>query len=116
MLRSLLEMWDFEVAEACGGQDSVHMAADRRPDLILMDTELPFEETLNDMALMKSSTEIAPVPVIVLSGFSKPEYRDAAISQGAADFLVKPVDFDTLEQYLGMLTRDNSGCDGGGVV
>ena len=116
MLRSLLEMWNFDVAEARTAEDSVELAKSRTPDLVLLDTSLHFEQTLDTMAAMKSSPSISDVPVIMISGFSRPDYRDAALACGAADFLVKPVDFDSLEQYLTLLTRKSIRRDGRGML
>ena len=100
MLRSLLEMWDFDVAESCDGPDSIAVAAGHPPDLILMDVTLPFDESLKTMSFIKSNLPKKDVPLVVVSGFSRRDMVDAAISHGATEFLVKPLDYEVLPEYL----------------
>jgi two-component system cell cycle response regulator DivK len=100
MLRSLLEMWDFDVAESCDGPGSVAAAAAHLPDLILMDVTLPYDESLKTMSFIKRNLPKKNVPLVVVSGFSRADMVDAAISHGATEFLVKPLDYDGLAGYL----------------
>ncbi len=107
MLRSLLELWDFEVAETEGGPDLVEVAAGQRPDLILMDVTLPFDESLKTMSFIKANLSEKNVPLVVVSGFSRPDMMDAAISHGATEFLVKPLDYESLPEYLNRVIAGN---------
>ena len=100
MMRCLLESWKFEVVEAHGGPDSVEAAAERHPDLILMDATLPFDESLETMSFIKGNLPDKDVPLVVISGFSRKEMAEAAIAHGANDYLVKPLDFVGLPVYL----------------
>jgi CheY-like chemotaxis protein len=106
MMRCLLESWNFEVIETVGGPDSVEIAAERDPDLILMDVTLPFDESLETMSFIKSHLPDNSVPLVVVSGFSRKDMMEAARSHGANDYLVKPLDFEGLPNYLSsMMTR-----------
>jgi CheY-like chemotaxis protein len=100
MMRSLLEMWNFDVAESSDGPESIAVAAGHPPDLILMDVTLPYDESLNTMSFIKSNLPNKEVPLVVVSGFSRADMVDAAISHGATEFLVKPLDYDGLAGYL----------------
>ena len=100
MMRCLLESWQFEVIEAQGGPDSVEAAAERHPDLILMDATLPFDESLETMSFIKGNLPDKNVPLVVVSGFSLKDMAEAAIAHGANDYLVKPLDFVALPDYL----------------
>jgi YesN/AraC family two-component response regulator len=100
MFRSLLELWDFDVAESSNGPDSIAVAAGSPPDLILMDVTLPYDESLKTISFIKSNLPKKDVPLVVVSGFSRPEMVDAAISHGATEFLVKPLDYEALPGYL----------------
>jgi len=100
MLRSLLELWGFEVAETADGPASVAVAANHSPDLILMDVTLPFDESLKTVSFIRTHVRNGNVPFVVVSGFSAQEMKDAAVSHGATEFLVKPLDFDGLPDYL----------------
>lgn len=100
MMRCLLESWDFEVAETHDGPGSIEVASERRPDLILLDATLPFEESLKTMSFIKSNLPERRVPLVVLSGFSRTDMKEAAMSHGATEYLVKPLDFERLPDYL----------------
>jgi CheY-like chemotaxis protein len=100
MMRCLLESWNFEVIETVGGPDSVEIAAERNPDLILMDVTLPFDESLQTMSFIKSNLPDKNVPLVVVSGFSRKEMIEDARTHGANDYLVKPLDFVALPDYL----------------
>jgi len=105
MMRCLLETWGFEVVETDGGPDSVEIAAERHPDLILMDVTLPFDESLKTMSFIKSNIPDKNVPLVVVSGFSRRDMIDAAISHGANEFLIKPLDFERLPDQLNSMVR-----------
>jgi len=105
MMRCLLEHWDFEVVETDSGPDSVEIAAKRRPDLILMDVTLPFDESLKTMSFIKHNIPDKDVPLVVVSGFSRQDMIEAAISHGANEFLIKPLDFESLPDQLNRMIR-----------
>ncbi len=100
MYKTILEMWHFEVAESENIKGSVFAADGKPPNLILMDLALPFENNLAAMSEVRKSGSFQNVPILLVSGFSQQQFRDDALSHGAAEFLVKPVDFDLLEKSL----------------
>lgn len=105
MLRVVLELWDYQVAEAENSDDSIRLAAYRHPSVILMDTPLPFDDTLNTLSRLHSSDAVGNTPSVVLSGYSEESYRREAWKRGASCFLVKPIDFDILRTYIDTLVR-----------
>jgi CheY-like chemotaxis protein len=106
MMRCLLESWDFEVEEAAGGPESVRVAAERHPDLILMDATLPFDDSLKTMSFISTNIPDKNVPLVVVSGFSRKDMMEEAFSHGANEYLVKPLDFEALPVFLnGMVGR-----------
>ncbi len=75
-----------EVLAASDG-DGAMAALAQRPELILMDVGLPGESGIE---LTRRVKALAPeVVVVVLTGYCLPEYRDAALHNGAAEFLCK---------------------------
>jgi two-component system response regulator (stage 0 sporulation protein A) len=100
MMRCLPESWQFEVIEAQGGPDSVEAAVERHPDLILMDATLPFDESLETMIFIKGNLPDKNVPLVVVSGFARKDMAETAIAHGANYYLVKPLDFVRLPDYL----------------
>lgn len=100
MLRSLLELWEYDVAEASGPEESVRIAESQRPAAVLIDGFLPMSECLAEVESMKGSDCMTGVPLILLSGFNREMAGSSAAKSGATGFMTKPLDFDALERLL----------------
>jgi len=72
----------------------------RVPDVILMDYELPEMTGLEITRRLRQSARLADVPVVMLTGHSTKEVAMGIMSAGAADFIVKPFERDTLLRKL----------------
>ncbi len=108
MLKVVLELWDYQVMEAESSDDSIRLAKNGHPSVILMDTPLPFDDTLNALSKWHSSDSVGHTPSVVLSGYSQASYRQEAWKRGASCVLVKPIDFDILRTYVDTLVRRSS--------
>lgn len=100
MMRTLLEMKGYGVVEAGDGQETVAVAQDARPDLILMDLQLP---RLNGFAVarfIRQHAELRGVPILVVSGHDPAKHRGLALAAGCNGYVQKPVDFDHLEKLI----------------
>lgn len=100
MLRYLLEMWDYRVAEANDGDEAVDFVRQTRPDLILMDVRLPNLDGLGATRRIRSLGEMDGMPIIFLSACAENLYRQQALDAGGNDYLVKPIDFQQLESTI----------------
>lgn len=109
MLRVILELWDYDVIEARNTDESFSISEGRKPALILIDTTLQFNNSLNDVSKLMHSEGLGDTPSLVISGFSQENYRRTAMDRGASGFLVKPVDFDLLRQHIEMLVMQSHG-------
>ena len=100
LYRTLLDLWNYRVETAETLDELAQIARRTRPCVLLMDTILPFGESLAKIEMMLALDIFKNTPIVMLSGYSQPRYRALALSHGASDFLVKPVDFDLLEDCL----------------
>lgn len=108
MLRVILEIWDYDVIEAETPDASIVLGTSRHPSLILLDTTIHFTDVLEDIRLLKQDDGLPDVPSVLISGFSQNIYREAALRNGASGFLVKPIDFDLLHEYIETLADGNN--------
>ena len=93
-LRERLTAAGFAVREAETGLEAVDAFAARTPSLVLLDLALP---ELDGMDVLKSVRRMDPAcPVIVMSAHDSPGSSSRALELGAARFLPKPFDVDTL--------------------
>jgi len=100
MIRTLLEMQQFEVDEASDGDSGYHMAVSRKPDLILMDSTLPLRDGVTVTEQIRRHRIIGKVPIIFLTGRAEPWRRQAALNAGCNDYLIKPIDLDRMVEIM----------------
>ena len=100
MMRMLLAMKGYRVVEARDGQEAVDVAKELRPDLILMDLQLP---RLNGFAVarfVRQTDSIRNVPIVVVSGHDPLKHRGLALAAGCNAYVHKPIDFDRLDELI----------------
>ena len=100
LYRTMVEMWGYEAKELSEMSELLESSATDSPCVLLFDTILPFADNLTTVHRLRQSIGHAEMPIVVVSGFSQPQYRSVVLTLGADEFLVKPVDFDTLEVVL----------------
>ncbi len=108
LFKTILEIWNYEAVEADSVEQSVRLAENGRPALVLMDTELAFSESFSKMRTMRKSEWFKEIPFILISGHAREDIRLMALAAGADEFLVKPVNLEVLEITLkSRLNNDN---------
>ena len=93
--------------EVCGialsGEEAIVLAANIRPDLVLLDFKMP---GLNGIETTKALKAQDPdLPVIIVTAHDDEEYRDAALEAGASDWLSKTDIADELDRILQQYAR-----------
>jgi two-component system KDP operon response regulator KdpE len=92
LLRVTLEGNGYRVFEAAGGQEGLVEAAQRRPDIVVLDLGLP---DMDGLVVLQRLREWSEAPVLVLSVREEEEDKVAALDRGADDYMNKP--FSTAE-------------------
>jgi CheY-like chemotaxis protein len=96
MLMRRLRRQGFDVCFAIDGPSGVAMAADERPDVILMDVALGDMDGWEATKRIKARPSTAHIPIIALTAHALATDRDMSIAVGCADFDTKPVDLSRL--------------------
>ena len=97
MLKMRLELLgDFEVLAAENGEKGCNAALAERPDIILMDLEMPVVDGWEATRRLKSSPQTRDIPIIGLSAHAMAGEREKAMAAGCNEFDHKPVEFDRL--------------------
>jgi AmiR/NasT family two-component response regulator len=98
MVRGLLEDLGHTVAgEAADGQEAVDLTQEVRPDVIIMDIEMP---GMNGLEATRRILDLCPTPVIILTAYETPELVKEALGSGVGAYLVKPSKIRDIEQAL----------------
>ena len=100
LLKTILELWGFQTLLSASVEQSVADIETGAPKLIMLDSVLPFATHLENIRRIRRHKISKRIPIVVISGFSMPHFKNLSIDAGANDFLVKPLDFDVLENYL----------------
>ncbi|HXC97876.1 MAG TPA: response regulator [Verrucomicrobiae bacterium] len=87
LLKISLEAGGYRVFEAVNGADGLAEAAQRRPDIVVLDLGLP---DMDGVTVLKRLREWSNVPVVVLSVRDRENDKIAALDNGADDYLTKP--------------------------
>ena len=95
----------FETAVAESAEDALVFVKSRRPDLILMDVQLPGMDGLTFASTLRSVPEAAGVPVVALTSHAMRGDRERAIAAGCVGYLSKPIDTRTLSDELRALIK-----------
>ena len=100
MLKYVLGISGFEVAEAEDGEAAVELAERLRPGLILMDGSLPRLDGLSATRRVREMAALRDVRIVFLSGHAEPSAQAKAFEAGCDDYLVKPFNLDRLVRVV----------------
>ncbi|MGB7541879.1 MAG: response regulator [Burkholderiales bacterium] len=101
-LHTSLDAEGFDVEEAGSGKDGLVMAANCRPEVVILDLGLP---DLDGVEVIRRLREWCAVPVIVLSARAQEKDKVAALDAGADDYVVKPFGIGELLARLRVALR-----------
>jgi two-component system, cell cycle response regulator DivK len=90
MYAAYLTLSGFRVAEASNGLEAVARATERGPDLIVMDLALPILDGWEAARRLKADPRTARIPILALSGHTRPTLVEEARAAGCARVLLKP--------------------------
>jgi len=90
ILRDLLTSAGFEVIEARNGLDGVAMAETEKPDLILMDIQLPLLDGYEATRRIKANASLGSVPVIAVTSYALSGDEEKAVAAGCDAYVTKP--------------------------
>lgn len=95
LMTYLLEAHGHTVTAALTGEEGIKLATKTRPDLIVMDLQLPGIDGYQALAAVRSAAGLTTVPVVAVTSFAMVGDRDRALEAGFDDYLTKPIDPET---------------------
>ena len=106
LLRTWLEKKGFRVVEAENGNQAVAKAEAERPDLIIMDVEMPEMDGLSATRKIRTLKQLEGVPVLAVSAYGAAQYRQEALAAGCNEYVSTPFEPDDLEKLIRSLISD----------
>src|SRR5262245_40972457 len=90
ILRDVLSTAGYELIEALNGKDGVRLAKSERPDLILMDIQLPEMDGYEATKQIKSFAELKTIPIIAVTSYALSGDEPKARAAGCDGYIAKP--------------------------
>jgi CheY-like chemotaxis protein len=100
LVRFVLEKGGFRVITAGNGREAIELARADRPDLILMDIQMPVMDGYEATAQLKADAQLQAIPVVALTAFAMPHEREQALAAGCAGHIEKPIDTRTFNAQV----------------
>jgi CheY-like chemotaxis protein len=106
MLKMRLErIDDFEVLTSNDSEQGYELALAERPDVILMDLEMPVVDRWEPLRALKNDPQTRHIPIIGISAYALDSEREQAVATGCDEFNAKPIEFEgligTIRRVLG---------------
>lgn len=104
LFHDLIQISGADVVQTRDGTRVLEIAKEERPDLILMDIQLPQISGLELTAKLKADPEVADIPVIAVTAFAMKGDEDKIRQGGCEDYISKPISvpifLDLIKKYL----------------
>ena len=104
LITFILEHHGYEVIQARDGESGIVLAKEMKPDVILLDIQLPEMDGYAVATRLKAESDFADVPVIAVTSYAMVGDREKALEAGCTGYIEKPINPDTViadvEKYL----------------
>ena len=90
IIRDLLGRRGYRVVEAIDGEEAIKLAETEKPDLILMDIQLPKKSGYEATAAIKSNPDLKHIPIIAVTSYALSGDDKKAYEAGCDDYMTKP--------------------------
>ena len=104
LVRTLLEMGKYRVIEAIDAEIAILLAREHRPDLILMDIQLPGIDGLSATRIIKDTAALKGIPIVALTSYAMEGDEEKAAEVGCVGYIAKPIDtrnfLETISRFL----------------
>lgn len=106
LFRDVLSANGYETVEAMDGKTGVELARSHKPDLIIMDVQMPGMDGIEAVGILKKDPGTAEIPTIALTAFAMDGDKDRLLEAGFDGYLSKPINvkgfLHAVENYLNL--------------
>lgn len=100
LLRELLEIRGYMVAEACDGEEAVRRMYETKPDILLLDLNMPVLDGFETVKRIRHDTRFGSLPVLAVTAYAMRGDREKILKSGFDGYLSKPINASELEKEL----------------
>jgi len=104
LVRALLKIGDYRILEAINAETGIRLTREHRPDLVLIDIQLPDMDGLKATRIIKDDPAMKDIPVVAITSYAMQGDEEKAFEAGCAGFITKPIDtrnfLETISQFI----------------
>ncbi|MEW5950700.1 MAG: response regulator [Elusimicrobia bacterium] len=103
----ILKQAGYEIFEAVNGEEGLRQADVFRPDLILLDIQLPGMDGYKVFERLKTNENVKKIPVIAVTSYAMPGDKEKALEMGFDGYMEKPINTDTFLDQIKFYFTEN---------
>ena len=107
LMQTVLEDKGYTILAVSNGKDALKILRQKLPDLIILDIMMPEMNGFSVLESIKNYERTSKIPVIMLTARNNQKDQEKAISLGAADYVIKPIDIDDVVARVNQLVNVN---------
>jgi CheY-like chemotaxis protein len=108
LIRTVLEICGYEIAEAADGIEALQFARELQPDLIILDLHMPGVDGFGVLAELRRDEKFAATPIMALTASAMQGDRERAIAAGFDSYVSKPIPLPALRAEVQRLVSTTS--------
>jgi two-component system, cell cycle response regulator DivK len=105
LVQRILMAEDFDVLEAADADQGIRLAQEERPDLILMDINMPGKDGFSATNDIRQMPELSHIPIVALTANVMKGDKERTLSAGCDGYIPKPIDVDRFPSEIMMYIR-----------
>jgi two-component system, cell cycle response regulator DivK len=105
LIRDVLEPQSYEVFEASNGEEALTMIAETRPDLVLLDIQMPVLDGYEVLKKLRADVRFRDIPVAIVTALAMAGDRERALSVGSNAYITKPISVSALRAQVRTLLQ-----------
>ncbi len=106
LFKNILQAHDFATIHSVDGMDTLQLAREKHPDLIIMDIQLPKISGLEHVKMLKADDDLKRIPIIAVTGFAMVGDKKNILKAGCDAYISKPISIpnflDEVKKFLAM--------------
>ena len=107
LVRDVLQVKGYETIEAGTAEDGIALARSRKPDLVLMDIQLPGMNGIDALKVLRADADTARIPVIAVTASVMQQDRNLITEAGFDGYIGKPINLkEFIDTVRAMLQRE----------
>ena len=104
LVNGLVKIGKYRMLEAIDAESGIELIRGQRPDLVLMDIQLPGMDGLSATKIIKEDPALKDIPIVALTSYAMQGDKEKALAAGCTGYITKPIDtrkfLETVSQYL----------------